>query len=77
MMRRLREHDDASEAPGGRWQRRARRDAAARRRMPTHGKAYVRLVERMLAKRAEASDAAAGERQPRRARRPRARPVRD
>ncbi|HZR97291.1 MAG TPA: hypothetical protein VFE37_01215 [Chloroflexota bacterium] len=74
-MRRLRDPDsNGSEAPGGRWQRRARRAAAERRRMPKHGKAYVRLVERMLAKRAEES-AATSAPGARRAKRPHARPA--
>lgn len=59
-MPRVHEHDDVSEAPGGRWQRRARRHAAERRRMPKHGKTYVTLVERMLARRAKASATATG-----------------
>jgi hypothetical protein len=50
---RVPEHDDAGEAPGGRWQRRALRRAAERRRIPKHGKTYVTLVERMLARRAK------------------------
>jgi hypothetical protein len=58
-MTRGREHDDGSEAPGGRWQRRAHRHAAERRRMPKHGKTYVTLVESMLARRAKASAATA------------------
>jgi hypothetical protein len=60
-MRRLRERDDASEVPDGRWLRRARRHAAERRRMPKHGKTYVALVERMLARRAKASATAASD----------------
>ena len=74
-MRRLREHDDASEAPGGRWQRRARRYAAERRRIPKHGKTYVTLVERMLAERARESVPAASDRAARPVKAPRTRPA--
>ncbi|HLH22551.1 MAG TPA: hypothetical protein VK066_08510 [Chloroflexota bacterium] len=53
-MPRVREHDrEPEEAPGGRWQRRAVRRAAERRRIPKHGKTYVTLVEQMLAQRAK------------------------
>jgi hypothetical protein len=41
-----------SEARDGRWQRRAARHAAERRRMPKHGKAYVALARQMIAQRA-------------------------
>lgn len=40
------------EARDGRWQRRAARHAAERRRMPKHGKAYVALARRMITQRA-------------------------
>jgi hypothetical protein len=59
-MARVREQENASEAPGGRWQRRALRHAAERRRLPKHGKTYVDLVERMLAERARAASATVG-----------------
>ncbi len=49
----VRERGDlADEAPEGRWQRRAGRRETERRRIPKHGKAYVTLVEQMLAERA-------------------------
>jgi hypothetical protein len=57
-MPRIREHGDG-DAPGGRWQRRALRRAAERRRIPKHGKTYVTLVEQMLAQRAKESAASA------------------
>jgi len=72
-MRRIHEHDDAGEAPSGRWQRRARREAAARRRIPKHGKAYVILAEQMLARRAQAGQSPDAPREAS-TRRPRARP---
>lgn len=55
-----REHEENGEAPSGRWQRRALRHAAERRRIPKHGKTYVNLVEQMLAARARAAAPAAG-----------------
>ena len=61
-MRRSREQDEQDEQPdqGGRWQRRAARREAERRRMPKHGKAYVDLAQRMIARRAtEATPGAA------------------
>ena len=44
--------DGASARRYGRWQRRARRREAERRRMPKHGKSYADLAQRMIARRA-------------------------
>jgi hypothetical protein len=74
-MRRAREHEDGGETPGGRWQRRALRHAAERRRIPKHGKTYVGLVEQMLAERARAAAALASPAAGKRPKRRRARPA--
>jgi hypothetical protein len=49
----------AGGAAVGRWQRRAARREAERRRIPKHGKAYVTLAEQMLAQRAAGAPSAA------------------
>ncbi len=46
---------ESGEVADGRWQRRAARHAAERRRMPKHGKGYVTLTRQMIAQRAEAA----------------------
>jgi hypothetical protein len=77
-MRRERDPDSPSTA-SARWQRRAARQDAERRRMPKHGKAYVDLAQRMIARRASGAaggptsplGAAARPRRPSRARPPR------
>jgi hypothetical protein len=57
VMRRERDPDTQSTG-SARWQRRAARQDAERRRMPKHGKGYVDLTQRMIARRA--SGAAGG-----------------
>ncbi len=50
---------DGAPAGGARWERRAARREAARRRMPKHGQRYAQLAQRMLARRAAEVKAAA------------------
>jgi hypothetical protein len=55
--------DGDDDAPAGRWQRRAARHEAERRRMPKHGKGYVTLAQQLIARRAAAA-AGKGRRRP-------------
>jgi hypothetical protein len=56
MVRRERDPEDG--AGSARWQRRQARREAAAERMPKHGRAYVSLVDELLARRA--AEAAGG-----------------
>ncbi len=77
---RQRRQTNGENGASARWQRRAARQEAERRRVPKHGKGYVDLARRMIARRAaeaaaSATDAAATtpprrKRRPSRARRP-------
>jgi hypothetical protein len=57
-----RERDPDTQSTGSaRWQRRAARQDAERRRMPKHGKGYVDLTQRMIARRATATQRLSGD----------------
>jgi hypothetical protein len=53
-MRRPRDGDDEN-GGSARWRRREVRREAERRRIPKHGKSYVKLAQQMIARRAAAA----------------------